>query len=191
LGFIVSQVRSELDHNGQPNDIDSITAVSALVFFAIGWLTMLYEPDVSTKTQPEETQLSIVSTAGSETFKRTSNPLKDLYELPCYLVLQHFGDILPPCPWLQTSKRRSTPRYAPRTDIFQEYLVVNYLNFQTLSKVATIKLEFVSSLSLHLEFDEETKILKLFQFPSWCYLVICGDIIGSQKTPRVTSYLSR
>jgi hypothetical protein len=51
--------------------------------------------------------------------------------------------------------------------------------------VANIEVEWVDSLSLHLEFDKSTKILKLFRLPSLCLLMCCCE----NESP-LTQYVS-
>ncbi|KAN0114722.1 hypothetical protein V8E51_004266 [Hyaloscypha variabilis] len=58
-----------------------------------------------------------------------------------------------------------------QVDVFREQLIVSYLKFQTLYQVAKIRIVWVDCLSLHLDFDEKSKHLKVFRFPSFCKLM--------------------
>lgn len=53
----------------------------------------------------------------------------------------------------------------------KEQIVASHICYDTLYKVAEIKIEWVNSLSLHLEFDTVRKTLKVFKFPSFCRLM--------------------
>lgn len=46
----------------------------------------------------------------------------------------------------------------------------NVLSFHILTKVAHIKIEWVEDLGQHLEFDVGNKKLKLFKYPSLCFV---------------------
>ncbi|KAH9205991.1 hypothetical protein DL95DRAFT_241707, partial [Leptodontidium sp. 2 PMI_412] len=47
--------------------------------------------------------------------------------------------------------------------------------FYTLHNVMKIQIEWVDCLSLHLEFDNQSKVLKLFRFPSICLLMCYSE----------------
>ncbi|EHK48803.1 hypothetical protein TRIATDRAFT_215066 [Trichoderma atroviride IMI 206040] len=49
--------------------------------------------------------------------------------------------------------------------------MVSYLRYQTLHDVAGVKLVFVDCISLHLDFDEKSRELRIFRFPSLCKLL--------------------
>ena len=65
--------------------------------------------------------------------------------------------------------------------ISSDQLLANYITYHILSNVAGIKIQFVSSLGLHLEFDKKSKTLKVFQFPSFCFLVCLGRRTDSEE----------
>jgi hypothetical protein len=50
-------------------------------------------------------------------------------------------------------------------------LYVSSVCFQALHDFAELKIEWVTSLALHLELDSSKKTLKVFQFPSYCRLM--------------------
>jgi hypothetical protein len=52
-----------------------------------------------------------------------------------------------------------------------ESILVSFVCFQSLQNVASIEIEWVDELSLHLEFNRVARRLKIFRFPSFCRLM--------------------
>lgn len=52
------------------------------------------------------------------------------------------------------------------------------LNFYNLCKVASIEIEWVESVCLHLDFNSRAKTLKLFRFPCLCLLQVPHEMIS-------------
>ncbi|OBT62907.1 hypothetical protein VE03_07905 [Pseudogymnoascus sp. 23342-1-I1] len=159
-----------------------------LVFIAIGWLTMLFEPNLS----PQNGSISVQPTLdtkgqimSSDIFDTISATLSETRGIPLHQLLKHFGTLIPTEFWTH----RHTNNWAP--DTFSEQIVVSCINYRTLYRIAGIKLEFTSSASLHLDFDERTKTIKIFQYPSFCMMVASGisstEIVDSQHY----AYLNR
>ena len=163
-----------------------------MVFIFIGWLTLLYDPAPKPTADALEIQLGEGPDGFpilTDIFTELSVEIYELADVPFHQVLKHFGRLIEDS-WLSQSRIQSnTPQ-----DIFSERLIVSYLNFHILSKVANIHLEFVKSISLHLEFDEETRTLKLFRLPSLCRLICSGPFqqsnMRSNKDGR-KNYLAR
>jgi len=65
----------------------------------------------------------------------------------------------------------------------EEMIDPNYIGFHILHRVASVKIEWVDNLSLHLEFDSHAKTLKVFRFPSLCRIMCCN----SKKHPSLMS----
>lgn len=76
---------------------------------------------------------------------------------PLYQFLQAFGPLTP-------------SRVSPTAEFMN--LVVSNLNIARLRTdvIGNVKIASVNTLSSHLDFDEETRILKLFRFPTFCAL---------------------
>lgn len=160
---------------------DSRDELCKLVFSAICWLTMLYEPSVPSKASP--LSISESKTAESKIIRtnvirlhRLSGNVGDYSRLPVHQLLKHFGDALPTPASLEIDRGRNDPQ----PNLFSDYLVVSYLELRTLSKVARIKIEFVPILSLHLDFDEKERTLKIFGSPSFCRMV-CSNMGDPQS----------
>ena len=154
------------------------------VFKCVGWLTFLFEATIKTSNDCLDIEPPVShrkQTVASNVFGRTHLDQAVAAELPAHQLLKRFGQQIIPISQgtLQTTKQRGR---CGGTDVFSEWLIVSYLNFRTLHKVAGIQLEFVSLISMHLEFDEDTKRLKIFRFPSWC-----SSIVTAQASPPRTA----
>lgn len=100
------------------------------------------------------------------------NQSLDLNDQPLHTLLKSFGNIVP-----QRARSMIPGQSNPLQNLLarsDEHSIETYLLcFRTLNKVASIKIEWVNSLSLHLEFNSSTKTLKLFRLPSLC-LIMCS-----------------
>jgi hypothetical protein len=96
----------------------------------------------------------------------------DSNDQPLHTLLRSFGSIVP-----QRARSmipgQSTPLQSLPTRRDEHSIETSLLCFRTLHKVASIKIEWVDCLSLHLEFNSSTKTLKLFRLPSLC-LIMCS-----------------
>jgi hypothetical protein len=131
---------------------------------------MLYEA----VSHPKADKLEVTKTSTSSSGYR--NPLVtkkynnykqgfDYIDLPLYSLLGRFGDLIPETGVIQSQEQgfsgtRST-----------EVITVQSVSFNTLQHLAELKIEWVTSLALHLELDSGKKTLKLFQFPSFCRMM--------------------
>ncbi|MCJ1322632.1 hypothetical protein MMC15_007981 [Xylographa vitiligo] len=143
-------------------------AVLQILFIAIGFLTMLYEPEL----EPTQNTIEILRPKhvcglpiATETITKYVHGLASVSDLQTHQLLNSFGRFIPGSPaWVQETLSPFKP------DVFTEQVVVSYLNFYTLTKVAKIQIVFVDSLGLHLELDEKEKILKLKGLPTQDYV---------------------
>jgi hypothetical protein len=129
------------------DDLRSDPEAQQLVFRAIGWISLLYVPDFTLrrtsfriKVASEKTEIK-----ASATMDRAERPLDEL--------LRSFGDLLP--------KKQTS-------DISTTKLLVRFLNMDTMTKLAKIKIKWVASPSAHLEFDITGPSISIFQCPSLC-----------------------
>jgi hypothetical protein len=92
---------------------------------------------------------------------------------PLHKVLRKFGKILPKCN--REVGLQDMPSGLPgRNDGWIDLSLVCFHTFHSLHKVAAIDIEWTDCLAMHLEFDRRTKVLKLFRFPSLCF-IMCHD----------------
>ena len=107
--------------------------------------------------------------AKKETFTHFSHTLEN-NDQPLKILFGSFGKVIPQRQRQWVSGRVSPASIAPvRHD--DDWIELSLLCFHALNKVANVKIEWVDSLSLHLEFDDSTKVLKVFRLPSLCLLM--------------------
>jgi hypothetical protein len=152
--------------------------VHQCVFKLVSLITMLYT--AADNPIPGKFQL-IVSNSGlgvrsryqqSSTWHQLEYDITDTsIEKDLDHLLAHFGN-----PVLQ----RCYPPTETRRDLYEDMLIASNLNYHTLSKIGHLEIEWVDTLSLHLELHERSSKLRLFAFPSFCAM-LCADI-QSQET---------
>jgi hypothetical protein len=131
---------------------------------------MLYEA----VSHPKADKLEVTKTSTSSSGYR--NPLVtkrynnfkqgfDYVDSPLHNLLDRFGDLIPEAGGFQTHEPMSSGNRS------SEVIMVQSVCFNTLQQIAELKIEWVTSLALHLELDSGKKTLKLFQFPSFCRLM--------------------
>lgn len=100
---------------------------------------------------------------------------------PLYTLLGSFGKIIP------ERNREGLLQDAASIMLGRQdgWIEVSLVCFHTLHNVATVKIEWVDCLSLHLEFDSRARTLKLFRYPSVCFLLRRNETNGE------TSIMSR
>jgi len=91
----------------------------------------------------------------------------DYIDQPIYSLLGHYGDLIP----RMHQVHNSDPGVAFSSDHSVNYIEAQSVCFCVLQDLAGLKIEWVTSLALHLELDSGRKTLKLFQFPSFCRLM--------------------
>jgi hypothetical protein len=128
---------------------------------------MLYEavPD------PAVNKLEMIKTSTTPSGYRNSLITKKYYsykqnfdyiDSPLYELLGRFGELIPQWRPHSINDLGSRPT---------EVIAVKDVCFNTLQGLTDLKIEWVTSLSLHLEMDSSKKTLKLFQFPSFCRMM--------------------
>jgi len=135
------------------------------------WAGMFYEAVPNPKPDKLEVKKTSTSSSGQRhalvTRKyRSFQQGFDYIDFPLYDMLGRFGYLIP------------MPRTHPlRPQGFagnqqSEVIQVQSICFHTLQHIAGLKIEWVSSLALHLELDSGEKTLKLFQYPSFCRMMM-------------------
>jgi hypothetical protein len=90
----------------------------------------------------------------------------DYIDLPFYSLLGRFGDLIPEV------KQHQFLDHDLHGNRASEHILVGHVCYNLLQSLAGLKIEWVTSLSLHLELDSGKKTLKLFQYPSFCRLMV-------------------
>lgn len=68
-----------------------------------------------------------------------------------------------------TPTRNSSPSFYGSSTRHDNELINAYMVlFDTLDAIASIKIEWVDTIDLHLAFSSRTKVLSIFRFPSYC-----------------------
>lgn len=100
---------------------------------------------------------------------------------PLHAMLNAFGNIIPRRQKEFFSEQKPPLPVKPE----DEWIELSLLCFHTMTKLSGVKIEWVDSLCLHLEFDSYTKVLKLFRLPSICLLMCCCEKMSpfSQYVP--------
>ena len=171
----LQEIIDEQGHNGDfdTNYPGTSGLLTQLIFMAFGWMTMLYDPEMA--PSPNELSLSRQTRVSHRAFNTTVLLSYEqgfaLVQQPLGRLFRVFGNIIPQSEdtnaeltHMLSSPTASGPYQS------SEYLVLSYLSYHTLSRVAQIKIEWVDCINLHLEFDEGRRLLKLFRFPSFCRL---------------------
>ena len=165
-------VTSKLKHADliPPN---SSALTTQMVFTLIGWMTMLYDP----RTYPlgKNLQLRCLDLALQKGRRsrgtvciRLSQDISEAAE-EFHRMLGQFGNLIPePC----TSSSRDRNQSLAGDD---SSLAVPYICLHSLKKVAKIRIEWVNTLSLHMQLDPRKRILCLYRFPSFCRLLLRND----------------
>jgi hypothetical protein len=109
-----------------------------------------------------------------QAFTKFSQSLENS-DQPLHSLLGTFGKIIP-----QRQKQGISGQISPLYFALQrqdeERIELSLLRFYTLNKVANIEIEWVDSLSLHLDFDTCRKRLSVFRLPSLCLIMsYCED----------------
>jgi len=89
----------------------------------------------------------------------------DYVDLPLYSLLGRFGDLIP------KAKPQHPFEHGFHGNTSTEHILVGHVCFSTLQSLVGLKIEWVTSLSLHLELDNGKRTLKLFQFPSFARMM--------------------
>jgi hypothetical protein len=125
---------------------------------------MLYDPAPTPSPRVLEIRkprASILSKRMNFRSSRTSSSYKqpdfDTLDQPITVFLRKFGH---PIPEIATDLSETS-----------ELITVLCVCFLVLAKVASFKIEWVNSLSLHLECDSVQRVLKIFRFLSFCLLM--------------------
>ena len=131
---------------------------------------MLYEA----VSHPKPDKLEVTKTSTSSTGYRNPLMTKKYYsfkqgfeyiDLPLYSLLGRFGDLIP------EGRSHSIREAGFSGNNPAQIVTVQSVCFNTLHNLAELKIEWVTSLALHLELDSSKKTLKLFQFPSFCRMM--------------------
>ncbi|RDW64276.1 hypothetical protein BP5796_10778 [Coleophoma crateriformis] len=195
---IISQKLMELKHDSiSSSPGQDLSQLYQFIFKGISMITMLFE--VADNPAPSRLQLLLPTTKLRKTsrFKHSSIwhnlecPITDgsggTMQMDIDHLLSHFGDLVPRTCYSTSENGQN---------LYDDTIIASNINFDALSKIGKLSIEWVESLSLHLELHERSSVLRLFRFPSFCAL-LCSRFeapetllskIVSIPEPRSRSY---
>ena len=144
-----------------------------LVFAVLGWQTMLYIPALGTCPPQQLAVADEQEGYHGQAFlalKQSHTAAKK----PFYEFLMGFGFLLPPSNFSVTVQLEGKSASDDLTNIEP-----SSFNAFLLDSIGHFKIRWIDVLSCHLEFDERTKTLFLFRYPSFCYA--CSIKEASEK----------
>jgi hypothetical protein len=89
-------------------------------------------------------------------------------DVPLHNLLTRFGDLIPDLGTISAQEKWYTG------DRATESIIPQHVCWYTLQKVAELRIEWVSAISLHLELDSGKRTLKLFRYPSYARMMSCN-----------------
>ena len=137
------------------------------------FIALLYDPRANNNPKKFQIAKLYTRTATGKKVRLLSQTLKtysqdsEYCDHSFFLLLKNFGALIPNPP---LHERSEVP--------FREWIVVPFVCYQTLRNVCRVRIEWVDALGLHLEFDSCQKVLKVFQFPSFCRLMYWSEHRG-------------
>ena len=167
----IDHIIDALIHDGvfKENDEGQATDLirERIVFAMLGWLSMLYVPsfndleDVKWKIHhgPNQPNSRLVY----DTFE-VNNYNYNLAGQEPASFLRHFGNLLP------ARRLDSILEAGQKGEIASSWSLISPTNFniQVLSNVLRLRVQWVDTLALHLDYDQTTRTLSLFRYPSFC-----------------------
>lgn len=149
--------------------------VLPIAFALLGWLSMLYEPDL-TKTNPGELAIADVLDGyrGASYFKLTQKAPDRRCSVSNTLL--GFGLMLPKED-VFTSEDSDESLKCEKIAIVRP----GEFNVASLSSLAGIKVQWVDVIAPHLELDSATNTLFLYRYPSFCVANITDDASSNCK----------
>ncbi|RYP55900.1 hypothetical protein DL771_012276 [Monosporascus sp. 5C6A] len=144
------------------DNYEAYQSAKELIFSILGWQTMLYKPDLlSCPTGGFNILDEMDGYHGEARVCLNQSPLSGKYDLPSFLL--GFGMMLPPrdyCGFDDTDDKK----------LFNNTKVIlsKELNVHVLTNVCGVRIQWVDSLSCHLELDRHSGTLFLYRYPSFC-----------------------
>lgn len=145
---------------------DNLSEARSLVFAILGWQTMLFKPALGTcppqqlaVTDEQEGYRGQAIMALKQSHTGAKRPLNEF--------LMGFGILLPPPNFCMTT----SPEEQNGFDDLRSVEPASFNAF-LFDSIGHFKIKWVGIVSCHLEFDERTKVLYLYRYPSFC--LACG-----------------
>ncbi|KAM0549500.1 hypothetical protein ACHAPJ_009316 [Fusarium lateritium] len=145
------------------DDDEASNAMRLLVFSALGWKSMIYQPEFNVCT-PDKLAVHHDNEPNSGlVFDRYKVPA-DMCDRPLFVLLKCFGNLLP-------ARSGSSTQFAVETSKAAASWVALYpseMNAYLLHTLLGVRFRWVDSIALHLDYDKSSRTLCIFCFPSIC-----------------------
>ncbi|KAJ3496059.1 hypothetical protein NLG97_g2940 [Lecanicillium saksenae] len=143
--------------------LHSNLGAQGLVFNAIGWISMLYQPS-----------RGLVRTPGSNNFKIAVQSRQSSLRssVPAEKAERPLDELLRACVGMfsSSSQTQKDDERNGSQDHLERKIQVSYLNAHVMKTLANMEFIWVDSISAHLDFDPTTPSVSIFRCPSFCKL---------------------
>ncbi|KAK2875215.1 hypothetical protein FQN49_001685 [Arthroderma sp. PD_2] len=150
---------------------DLLPAQKLLIFAVLGWRSMLYQASFNTCSIKE-------FAVHRDSDQPHSGLVFDTYRVPAHLsnrplwvLLKAFGNLLPArdptAPQLASENGKLVSSWMP--------LYPMETNAYLLNALLRVRIRWVDSLALHLDYDKSTRTLSLFAYPSFCLEMLSSE----------------
>ncbi|RYC82118.1 hypothetical protein BFJ63_vAg14979 [Fusarium oxysporum f. sp. narcissi] len=149
------------DDNG--DDDEAFNAMRLLVFSALGWKSMIYQPEFNVCT-PDKLAIHHDNGPNSGLVFDMYKVPADMCDRPLFVLLKCFGNLLP-------ARSSSSTQFAVETSKTAASWVALYpseVNAYLLHTLLGVRFRWVDSIALHLDYDKSSRTLSIFCFPSIC-----------------------
>ncbi|KPM44897.1 hypothetical protein AK830_g1656 [Neonectria ditissima] len=157
------------------DNYEAYSSAKELVFSILGWQTMLYKPDLHPCAPGGFDILDEMDGHhGEARVCFTQSPLSGKYDFRSFLL--GFGMMLPSrnyCAFDDTDDKKLFAN--------TKVIISKELNARVLTKVCGIKIQWVDSLSCHLELDRQSGTLFLYRYPSFCVSSLHSQDTGERR----------
>ena len=153
------------------NGLDTVTHQRYLVFSILAWQSMLFLPSFDSYPLNECAIRNNQFAIHQNINQPNSGLVFDVFQMPMDLadremaiLLKGLGNLLPPRPPDLAKLASETSKEASAWSS----IVPAEVNAHILSAILRVRILWVDTLSLHLDYDQATRTLSFFRFPSFC-----------------------
>ncbi|MCJ1335341.1 hypothetical protein MMC09_000609 [Bachmanniomyces sp. S44760] len=146
------------------DDIGIILRQRYLVFSILGWQSMLFLPSFTASSLDQFAIYQDINQPNSRLVFDTFTMSTDLADREMATLLKGFGNLLP-------ARAPDLPKVASETSkVVSTSFSIDpaAVNMHVLSTLLRVRVRWVDTLALHLDYDQTTRTLSLFRFPSFC-----------------------
>lgn len=166
----------KLDVVSVKDHYEAYQSAKELIFSLLGWQTMLYKPDLVSCTTGGFSILDEMNGYhGEARVCLNQSPLSSKQDLPGFLL--GFGMMLPPRDYCAFDDADDEKQLFDKTKV----IITKDLNAHVLTKVCGVRLQWVDSLSCHLELDRHSGTLFLYRYPSFCVSSLQARVTNERR----------